>query len=272
VSSQTLLAIGDSCGPPHKNPGAAAVAALAAGFVAADPTIRILLLGDNAYNRGSHQDYADFYDPVLGIPLLKSRSHPCPGNHDYKSDGGAAYFRTFGAAAGSPTKSFYSFDLECGWHVVSLNTEIEHDERSPQLSWLRDDLATRKQPAILAFWHRARWGSGGHRDSRKPRWFWRELFKHRGELIICGHSHHYEQFHPQNPEQTADPQGIRQFIVGCSGRSLKRRTKNTPNSDQADFARFGLLKLILSPARYEWQFVATDGTVPFSGTSPTNLH
>ena len=272
MSSQTLIAIGDSCGPPNRNPGAADIAALATRFVTADPATRILLLGDNAYNRGSSRDYTDFYEPVLGIPLLKSRTHPCPGNHDYKSDGGAAYFRTFGAAAGSPTQSFYSFDLDCGWHVVSLNTEIEHDEDSPQVMWLRQDLATRKQPAILGFWHRPRWGSGGHRGSKKPRWFWRELYKHRAEVVLCGHSHHYEQFLPQNPDQAADPEGIRQFIVGCSGRKLKGRTTYTPNSEVADFTHFGLLKLVLTPAQYEWQFVATDGIAVVSGVSPTNPH
>ena len=65
----------------------------------------------------------------------------------------------------------------------------------------------RRFKPILAIWHRPRWGSGAHRDSKKPRWFWNEMYAARAELILNGHAHHYERFAPQRPDQIPDPQG-----------------------------------------------------------------
>jgi 3',5'-cyclic AMP phosphodiesterase CpdA len=268
---QPILAIGDACGPPRKNRGAIPVANLASDLVSADPSTMILLLGDNAYNKGRPDEYAQYYEPVLGVPPLKSRTFACPGNHDYRTAGAAPYFATFGPkAAGTPTRSYYSFDLPCGWHVISLNSEVEQDEHSAQLRWLREDLATRQHAPILAFWHRPRWGSGAHRDSKKPRWFWKELSTHRAEIVLNGHAHHYERFAPQKPNQVVDPNGIRQFIVGTGGRNLSGRSKYTPNSEFAEFDHFGLLKLELSAHEYRWAFVTIDGPVLDGGRSRTN--
>jgi hypothetical protein len=270
-ASQVVLAIGDACGPPPKNRGAVAVANLASQLMAADPTTVILLLGDNAYNRGKGDEYQLYYDPVLGIPSLKSRTWACPGNHDYRTAGAAAYFATFGPdAAGTPTRSYYSFDLPCGWHVVSLNSEVEQDEHSPQLRWLRQDLTARSHGPILAFWHRPRWGSGAHRDSKKPRWFWKELCAHGAEIVLNGHAHHYERFAPQKPNQIADPHGLREFIVGTGGRNLSGRSKETPNSEFAEFNHFGLLKLELFRTGYRWEFITIDGPVLDRGEAQTN--
>jgi hypothetical protein len=268
---QVILAIGDACGPPNKNDGARRVAALATQLVGEYPDAYVLMLGDNAYNSGTQSEYDDHYVPLFGTPLLKPRIRSCPGNHDYRTAGAAAYFATLGeAAAGTPTRSYYSFDLPCGWHVISLNSEVEQDQDSNQLAWLRQDLATRSNGPILAFWHRARWGSGAHRDSKKPRWFWKELYTHSAEIVLNGHSHHYERFAPQRPDQTIDPRGIRQFIVGTGGRRLSGRSKHTPNSEFAQFERFGLLKLTLSPLEYRWAFLDVDGVALDSGSARTN--
>jgi hypothetical protein len=271
MADQVILAIGDACGPPRKNRGAVAVADLASQLVAEDPNSIILLLGDNAYNRGRWEEYDQHYAPVLGIEPLKSRTWACPGNHDYRTGGAAPYFATFGPrAAGTPTRSYYSFDLPCGWHVVSLNSEVEQDEHSPQLRWLRRDLEERTHGPILAFWHRPRWGSGAHRDSKKPRWFWKELCAHRAEIVLNGHAHHYERFAPQRPNQVAHHHGLREFIVGTGGRNLSGRSKETPNSEFAQFDHFGLLKLVLSPTEYRWDFITIDGPVLDCGRAVTN--
>jgi acid phosphatase type 7 len=271
MNEQVVLAIGDACGPPDRNPSAVEVSERARQFLSTDPNAIVLLLGDNAYDRGAADEYTRHFTPLFGAEPFRGRTRACPGNHDYLTAGAAPYFATLGeTAAGRPSQSFYSFDLPCGWHVISLNTEIEHDEDSAQVTWLRDDLAARTHGPLLAFWHRPRWGSGGHRDSRKPRWFWKELFAHRAELVLNGHAHHYERFAPQTPKQVADSRGIREFIVGTGGRKLGGRTKVTPNSEVMDFEHFGLLKLTLSPARYLWEFVTPTGATRDSGQNAVN--
>ncbi len=189
------------CGPPRKNPGAGATAALARRIIKDHPDAMILALGDNAYNRGKSDEYRDHYTPTWGQPDLLGRTWSCPGNHDYRTAAASPYFKYFGELrAGTPWRSYYSLPLpEAGWHFVSLNSEIEQDAHSPQLRWLRQDLAERHFEPILAIWHRPRWGSGAHRDSKKPRWFLNEMYAARAELVLNGHAHHYERFAPQRP-------------------------------------------------------------------------
>ena len=269
MAEQVILAIGDACGPPEDNQGAKDVARLAGDLLAQSTDARILLLGDNAYGSGSKEEYEQFFKPLLGDPFA-GKLRACPGNHDYRTAGASPYFAALGPeAAGTSDKSYYSFS-HGDWHIVSLNSEVEQDQDSPQLKWLRDDLANRSNKPILAFWHRPRWGSGGHRDSKKPRWFWKELFAHRAEVVLNGHAHHYERFAPQTPSQVADAKGMREFIVGTGGRNLKGRTKHTPHSETTDFTSFGLLKLTLESHFYRWEFVGIGGTVLDQGQNATN--
>jgi hypothetical protein len=273
VADQVVIAVGDMCGPARRNPGAAATAALARRIIASHPGALVLALGDNAYNRGKSDEYRDHYSPTWGQPDLLGRTYSCPGNHDYRTAAASPYFQYFGEPrAGTPQRSYFSVALpEAGWHLLSLNSEIDQDAHSPQLQWLRRDLAERRFEPILAIWHRPRWGSGAHRDSKKPRWFWNEMYAARGELILNGHAHHYERFAPQRPDQIPDPHGPRMFIVGTGGRRLAGRTKDTPNSEYARFDKFGVLKLTLRPASYRWEFIDTDDRVLDTGETPVNL-
>ena len=61
------------------------------------------------------------------------------------------------------------------WRVVHIESVLRPDLAARfgrYQQWLRQDLATRRFKPVLAIWHRPRWGSGAHRDSKKPRWFW----------------------------------------------------------------------------------------------------
>jgi acid phosphatase type 7 len=272
VADQVVIAVGDISGPARKNPGAAATAALARTIIEDHPGALILALGDNAYNRGRIDEYRDHYTPNWGQPDLLGRTYSCPGNHDYRTAAASPYFQYFGEQrAGTPQRSYFSVPLpEAGWHLLSLNSEIDQDAHSPQLQWLRQDLAARRYKPIITMWHRPRWGSGAHRDSKKPRWFWNELYAARAELILNGHAHHYERFAPQRPDQIPDSHGPRMFVVGTGGRKLAGRTKDTPNSDYARFDKHGVLKLTLRPESYRWEFIATDDRVLDTGETPVN--
>ncbi len=58
----------------------------------------VLTLGDNVYQDGTPEEFADCYDPSWG--RHKNRTKPSPGNHDYHSEGAEGYFGYFGEAAG----------------------------------------------------------------------------------------------------------------------------------------------------------------------------
>lgn len=132
--SITLLAAGDiaQCGLP----GAAQTAALIEKIPGT-----VLAVGDLAYPKGTHSDFARCYAPTWG--KFKSRTLPVPGNHDYQTPDAAGYFDYFGKGAGEPGKGYYSVD-KGGWHIVALNSNIEMGANSEQVKWLRDDLAANR--------------------------------------------------------------------------------------------------------------------------------
>ena len=63
---------------------------------------RVITLGDNAFEDGTAQEFADCYEPTWG--RHKNRTRPAVGNHEYQTPDAAGYFGYFGAAAGDPDK------------------------------------------------------------------------------------------------------------------------------------------------------------------------
>ena len=80
----------------------------------------VFTTGDNVAPSGSSSDYANCYNPTWG--RQKARTQPAPGDNDYGTAGAAGYFGYFGAAAGDPTKGYYSYNLG-SWHVIVLNSQ-----------------------------------------------------------------------------------------------------------------------------------------------------
>ncbi len=199
---------------------------------------RVLTLGDNAYEDGTAAEYSSYYDPNWG--RQKSKTSPAPGNHDYHTAGGAGYFAYFGPQAPAP---YYSFDLG-SWHLISLNGELDHSSGSSQETWLKNDLAAHPAQCTLAYWHEPRFSSGsehGSDSSFAP--FWNDLNAAGADIVLNGHDHEYERFAPQNPNATADPKGIREFVVGTGGASHYTFATPIANSEVRDNTSFGVIKL-----------------------------
>ena len=219
----------------------------------------IFTTGDHAYPSGSAADFANCYDPIWG--RHRARTRPSPGNHDYRTPGASAYFEYFGAQAGSSGTGYYSWDF-AGWHLVSLNSNIDVSEGSPQQRWLRDDLAAHPARCTLAYWHRPRFSSGREGDWIDADGLWRVLYDMGADVVVGGHDHIYERFAPQTPDAAADSaRGIREFVVGTGGRSHYEIVGARPNSEVSDNTTDGVLLLSLRPAGYEWRFVAAGGGV-----------
>jgi hypothetical protein len=103
--------------------------------------------------------------------------------------------------------------------MIALNSECGAvggcDAGSPQETWLRADLAANAGRCTLAYWHHPLFASG--HDSSAVRPFWDALYAGGADLILNGHSHNYEAFAPQTPSGSANPAGLRQFVVGTGG-------------------------------------------------------
>ena len=234
----------------------------------------VFTLGDNVYNRATAQDFSSCYGPTWG--RFKGRTRPAPGNHDYITTGAAAYFDYFGGAAGPRGKGWYSYDVG-SWHVVVLNsncTKVGCGKGSEQERWLRADLAAHTNQCTLAYWHHARFSSDNvHGGTGAVGPFWDALYEYGADLVLSAHAHVYERFAPQTPSGRADPAtGIRQITVGTGGglghygfAGIK------PNSQVRNSTAFGVLKLTLHAASYDWRFLPEAGKT-FSDSGHTACH
>lgn len=176
----------------------------------------IMLLGDNAYNSGTDNEYQtkffDYYDSDI---LRKSPLWPTPGNHDYNNGGTVTptvpYFDLFtlptnaecgGVASGQ--EAYYSFD-HANIHFVSLDSYGEvsakkmYDTTGAQAIWLKSDLAATTQKWKVMFWHHPPYTKGSHNSDTESdlialrQNFLRMVERYDVDLILCGHSHNYER-------------------------------------------------------------------------------
>ncbi len=181
-----------------------------------------LLAGDIAYPEGRLADLEHNFLAVYA-PLMRSAPFfPASGNHDYQTDDGAPFRQVFalpenGGPAGR--ERWYSFD----WgdlHVVVLDSE----KLVPaQAEWLDRDLARTRAPWVIALFHRAPYSSGEHGPDLPTRAaFAPILARHRVALVLTGHEHDYERFHPR--------ESVTFVVTGGGGRGTRRVTGGADGS------------------------------------------
>ncbi len=166
-----------------------------------------LMLGDNAYNNGTDDEYQravfDFYPTLLShLPLWSTR-----GNHETRPK---IYYNIFdlptdGESGGlaSGTEAYYSFDW-ANVHFICLDSQGSNRATdSPMVQWLQQDLAQTDQEWIVAFWHHPPYTKGTH-DSDNPEDSGRRMTDMREfvlptleaggvDLVLAGHTHSYER-------------------------------------------------------------------------------
>jgi hypothetical protein len=245
----------------------------------------VLALGDVQYYCGSYQAFLQSYDLSWG--RIKSITHPAVGNHEYLTHGGssgstdctasnsgaAGYFEYYGSAAGTAGQGYYSFDIGA-WHLIALNSNCSDaggcGTSSAQYKWLQSDLTAHPNQCTLAFWHIPLYSSGG-RASSNSQPFWNLLYAYHADVVLNGHDHIYERFAQQDPSGVADPNGIREFIVGTGGNNHTSIASVAANSEVNNTDSFGVLELTLHAASYNWQFVPEAGDT-FTDSGSTACH
>ena len=192
------------------NSDAAAVSSAYTQFNNGANTDVWLMLGDNAYDDGTDEEYQaalfDMYPQVLGNSVL----WPTLGNHDaHTADSGAQsgnYYDIFtlptdGESGGvaSGTEAYYSFDYG-NIHFVSLDShDTNRSANGAMATWLKSDLAANTQEWLIAFWHHPPYSKGSHDSDTDARLsdmranFLPILESHGVDLVLAGHSHSYER-------------------------------------------------------------------------------
>ncbi len=172
-----------------------------------------LLLGDNAYFFATDAEYqTDLFEQYPSF-LRTTPAWACIGNHEgFVADSIAEtgpYYDVFtlpnAAQAGgvpSGTESYYSFDYG-NIHFVVLDSEDSIEDLMalvPMRQWLEADLAATEAQWLIAFWHRPPYSKGFLHDSDVEaneiamRVNINPVLEDYGvDLVISGHSHHYER-------------------------------------------------------------------------------
>jgi hypothetical protein len=224
----------------------------------------VLPLGDIQYDAPSASNLAEVYDPTWG--RVKSISRPILGNHD---GSGTSYFDYFNGVgvdngpAGPRGRGYYSYDVG-SWHIIALNsncTNVSCGAGSLQEQWLRADLAAHPSACTLAYWHHPRYSSGHDGSHVTLQAFWSDLNAADAEVVLSGHSHDYERFAPKDADGKVSSAGVRQFVVGTGGAFFTGLgTSRVAGSEVSQNDTFGVLKLTLHAASYDWQFVPIAGS------------
>jgi Tol biopolymer transport system component len=239
----------------------------------------VLAIGDLQYENGEYANFLASFDPSWG--RLKPIIKPVPGNHEYQTPNASGYFDYFNGPgnptgqAGDRDKGYYSFDIGT-WHVLALNSECDNiggcDADSPQIRFVRADMAAHPARCTLAYFHRPHFSSGEFTDNGDMRAAWDALYAGGADLILSAHDHIYERFAPQTPDGVADPAGgIRQITIGEGGRSHHDVVNPQPNSEFRDATTFGIGELTLNDGSYDWRFVAV-GSGATADRGSANCH
>ncbi len=168
-----------------------------------------LMLGDNAYEEGTDDQYQAAVFNVYPNLLRNAVLWPTLGNHDAASLGTVEtlpYLDLFtlpknGEAGGlaSGTELYYSFDY-ANIHFVCLDAQIsDRSPNGPMLTWLERDLEATAKDWIVAFWHHPPYTWGTHNSDFESQLIEMREFalpvleRHGVDLVLCGHSHVYER-------------------------------------------------------------------------------
>ena len=170
----------------------------------------VLLLGDNAYSKGTDSEYQAAIFDMYPQSLRQAVFWSTIGNHDTDLDDDPAltipYFKIFtnpinaesgGVASG--TEKYYSFN-HGPIHFVCLDSMTSSRVKNGAMAtWAAADLSANTKPWTVAFWHHPPYSKGSHDSDtsthlREMRENLLPILEQQGvDLVLSGHSHSYER-------------------------------------------------------------------------------
>ena len=180
--------------------------------------------------------------------------------------------RVLRCGGGRPDDGYYSFEIgPMALHRAQL--ELRRGRRAATPAPRRSSGCARSRRACraactLAYWHHPRFSSGQHGERRD----------------VCGRSGRRSTRRAPTSSSPATTtttsglrrrrrtarsirrRGIREFVVGTGGRSLRAFRTVRPNASGETRSSFGVLELTLGVGTYAWRFVPAVGSFTDSGS------
>ncbi|MCB9048936.1 MAG: metallophosphoesterase [Lewinellaceae bacterium] len=207
-ATQTVRAwvLGD-CGTSNQNQRAVRDAFY--NYIGASRIDLMLLLGDNAYESGTDEEFQTaLFENMYEAKLINTVLWPAIGNHetitaDSPTQSGPYYdiftLPTNGEAGGTPsgTEAYYSYDYGNIHFVVLDSDDTDRSPGSPMLTWLANDLANTTMHWKVAYFHHPPYSTNGSdlstQQTQVRQNFLPVLEAHGVDLVLVGHVHNYQR-------------------------------------------------------------------------------
>lgn len=226
------------------------------------PDAPILAVGDLEQGRGMPGEFKDCFAPAWGV--LRERTLPAPGNHEYITPGAFAYYDFWGQQAGPGRRGYYAVSWR-NWLILSLNSEVGAESGSAQARWIDEQLALFPDACVLTFFHRPAHSLRHRRFGENALALFQQIEAAGGSLALNGHNHIYERSKPIDGQGLVDDvQGMIRFTVGPGGTMLEHHEPaDLPvHVEKVLIGIPGIMRLELHDASFSWAFhAAPDGSV-----------
>jgi hypothetical protein len=223
----------------------------------------VVLLGDNAYDQGTLQEYTNCYDPSWG--RAQGTHQTRAGESRLRDDERDRLLRVLRNGSRRSGERVLQLQPRGLAHCRSQLESGLHGHQLCHRITARPVAAGRPHGQPEAVYARLlaspRFNSGEKGNNTNVLPFWQVLFAANADIVLNGHEHMYERFAPQTPAGVANAaRGIRQFTVGTGGDSHALIKTVQPNSEVRETDTFGVLQLTLKPTSYDWQFIPVAGS------------
>ncbi len=108
----------------------------------------------------------------------------------------------------------------------------------------------------LVMWHEPRFtSSANYRGIPRMGDFYGRVHGSGADVLVVGHSHHYERLGPLAPNGDPSPDGMMNFTVGMGGAEFTAFGEPRAGSMVRTNEHRGVLRLTLREDGYDWEFV-----------------
>lgn len=220
----------------------------------------IVMPGDLANRRGSAENFEECFLPLYGSEL--DRIYATPGDNDYNTPGAEPYFEVMRDRPGQAGKGWYAVELGA-WQLISLNSNCDDVGGcrigSEQYEWLDALLRDKYYECRIVMWHEPRFtSSANYRGIPRLEDFYGRLHGSDTDVLLVGHSHHYERLAPLAPNGDPSSDGIANFTLGIGGSAFTEFGDPRPGSQVRSNTHRGLVRFTLRVDGYDWEFVNVD--------------